>query len=106
MVVTAKKDGTPRRTVDLQKVNEATLREVHHTPSPFNLVSTIPGGIKKSVLDACNGYHSLPINPEHKDATTFITEWSRYHYCRAPMGLHTSVQAMLTPENLTTVLVE
>ena len=93
MVVTPKKDGEPRRTVDLQKVNKATLREVHHTPSPFNLVSTIPSQTKKTVLDAWNGYHSLPLNPEHKDATTFITEWGRYRYCRAPMGLHTSGDA-------------
>ena len=93
MVVTPKKNGEPRRTVDLQKVNQATLREVHHTPSPFNLVSTIPSQTKKTVLDAWNGYHSLPLNPEHKDATTFITEWGRYRYCRAPMGLHTSGDA-------------
>ena len=89
MVVAAKKNGEPRRTVDLQKVNQSTLREVHHTPSPFNLVSTVPAQTKKTVLDAWNGYRSLMLNPDHKDATTFITEWGRYHYCRAPMGLHT-----------------
>ena len=47
MIITAKKDGSPRRTVDLQKLNDATLREVHHTPSPFNLVSAIPKNTKK-----------------------------------------------------------
>ena len=93
MVVAAKKNGEPRRTVDLQKVNQSTLREVHHTPSPFNLVSTVPAQTKKTVLDAWNGYHSLMLNPDHKDATTFITEWGRYHYCRASMGLHTSGDA-------------
>ena len=93
MVVAPKKEGEPRRTVDLQKVNQATLREVHHTPSPFNLVSTIPSNTKKTVLDAWNGYHSLPLNLDHKEATTFITEWGRYRYCRALMGLHTSGDA-------------
>ena len=93
MVVASKKNGEPRRTVDLQKVNQSTFREVHHTPSPFNLVSTVPVQTKKTVLDAWNGYHSLPLNPDHKDATTFITEWGRYRYCRAPMGLHTSGDA-------------
>lgn len=93
MVVTSKKNGEPRRTVDFQRVNQSTLREVHHTPSPFNLVSTVPAQTKKTVLDAWNGYHSLMLNPDHKDATTFITEWGRYRYCRAPMGLHTSGDA-------------
>jgi hypothetical protein len=28
-----------------------------------------------------------------KEATTFITEWGRYRYCRAPMGFHASGDA-------------
>ena len=75
MVVVAKKDMTPRRTVDLQKLNEVTLRETHHTATPFNLMSTVPGDMKKTVLDAWNGYHSIPFAPSARDATTFITEW-------------------------------
>ena len=93
MVVVPKKDGTPRRTVDLQKLNDATLRETHHTPTPFNLVSRIPPGTIKSVCDAWNGYHSLELAADSKDATTFITPWGRHRYCRAPMGLHTSGDA-------------
>ena len=93
MVPTAKKNGDPRRTVDLQNVNKATLRETHHTPSPFNLVSSIPAGQLKTVLDAWNGYHSLPLSPKSKDAFTFITEFGRYRYCRAPQGSHTSGDA-------------
>ena len=93
MVVAAKKDGSPRRTVDLQELNKATLRETHHTPSPFNLVSTIPARTRKTVLDAWNGYHSLPLSKGTREATTFITEWGRYRYCRAPMGFHASGDA-------------
>ena len=93
MVVAPKKDGTPRRTVDLQHLNKATLRETHHTPSPFNLVSTIPPRSIKTVCDAWNGYHSLELAEEARNATTFITEWGRYRYCRAPMGFHTSGDA-------------
>ena len=88
MVVVPKANGKPRRTVDLQKLNEATVREVHHTPSPINLVSTIPSGKVKTVLDAWNGYHSLALSEDSRDATTFITEWGRYRYCRGPQGFH------------------
>ena len=93
MVVTPKKSGEPRRTVDLQKLNNATLRETHHTPSPFNIVSTVPVKTRKSVLDAWNGYHSLPLHESSKESMTFITEWGRYRYCRAPMGYHVSGDA-------------
>ena len=36
------------------------------------------------------GYHSLPQSPAARNATTFITEWDRYRYCRAPQGFHGS----------------
>ena len=51
---------SPRRTVDLQGLNRMSRRETHHTTSPFNLVSRVPMGLIKSVLDCWNGYHSLP----------------------------------------------
>ena len=60
MVVTANADESPRRTVDLQGLNRMSRRETHHTTSPFNLVSRVPMGLIKSVLDCWNGYHSLP----------------------------------------------
>ena len=74
MVTVSKKDGKPRRTVDLQNLNASTRRETHHTPTPFHLVSMVPRDKKKTVLDAWNGYHSVPLSPEARDATTFITE--------------------------------
>ena len=52
MVVVAKKDGSPRRTIDLQRLNEATCRATHHTSSPFNLASSIPPNTRKTILDA------------------------------------------------------
>ena len=88
MVITPKANGKPRRTIDYQELNKATSREVHHTPSPINLVAQIPAGKKKTVLDAWNGYHSLMLDPESKDLTTFNSEWGRYRYLRGPQGFH------------------
>lgn len=53
----------------------------------------IPSNQFKTVMDAWNGYHSLPLDPNAKDATTFITKWGRFRYCRAPMGFHASGDA-------------
>ena len=41
MVITAKKDGSPRRTVDLAALTKAGVRETHHTRSPFNVVASL-----------------------------------------------------------------
>ena len=86
MVVCAKKNGKPRRTVDFQALNSHAVRETHHTPSPFHQARSVPKGTKKTVLDAWNGYHSVPIREEDRHLTTFITPWGRYRYKTTPQG--------------------
>ena len=73
MVVCKKKNGQPRRTVNLQELNVHCKRETHHTPSPFHQAMSVPSGKKKSVFDAWNGYHSVPIRECDRHLTTFIT---------------------------------
>lgn len=90
MVVTPKKDGSPRCMVDLQWVNDVTLRETHHTPTPHNMVADLPNNVKKTVLDAWNGYHNMELADSERDTMTFITEWGWYRYFRAPQGFHAS----------------
>ena len=80
MVVTAKADGSPRRTVDLQPQNRHSVRQTHHVQSPFHLADRIPQHTKKTVTDAWNGYHSVPIRESDRHITTFITLWGRYGY--------------------------
>ena len=86
MLVTPKKSGKPRRVVDFQKLNAQCSRETHHCPSPFRAASQVPAGTKKTVFDAVDGYHSVPLDESSQPLTTFITEWGRYQYCRMPQG--------------------
>ena len=86
MVITAKKNGSPRRTIDYQHLNSQCKRETHHTSSPFHLALQVPKGTKKTVLDAVDGYHSVSLDEESRPYTTFITEWGRYQYLRMPQG--------------------
>ena len=93
MVCIPKKTGRPRRTVDLQPLNRATLRQTHQTASPFHLARSVPEGTVKSVLDMWNSYHSVPIREEDRKLTTFITPWGRYRYRCVPQGGHWSGDA-------------
>ena len=86
MVICAKQNGTPRRTIDFQPLNSHATRETHHTQSPFHQARSIPQGKKKTIFDAWNGYHSVPLHPDDRHYTTFITPWGRYRYCTAPQG--------------------
>jgi len=86
MVICPKKSGKPRRTVDFQALNRHATRETHRTQSPFHQARTVPPHTRKTVFDAWNGYHSIPLDHKDRHLTTFITPWGRYRYCVCPQG--------------------
>ena len=86
MVVCAKKSGKPRRTVNLQALNDHAVRETHHTESPIHLARAVPPNTYKSVFDCFNGYHSILVHPNDRHLTTFITPKGRFRYKVAPQG--------------------
>ena len=86
LVVTRKHNGSPRRTVDLSPLNKYCSRETHGAESPYHLARRIPRGTWKTVSDAWNGYHSVPLRPSDRHLTTFITPFGRWRYTRAPQG--------------------
>ena len=90
MVVTRKHDGTPRRTVDLSPLNKYCKRETFASESPFHMARRVPGNTWKTVTDAWNGYHSVPLHESDRHLTTFITPFGRWRYTRAPQGFLSS----------------
>ena len=90
MVMCAKKNGKPRRRVDFQLLDAHGTCENHHTQSPFHPTRSVSPNTKKTILDAWNGYHSVPIHEDGIYFTTFITPWGRYRYKTAPQIYITS----------------
>ena len=91
MTFTRKPNGKIRKLFDAVKLNEWVLRPTHPFPSPKDIVSTIPCNTKYfAVFDCMHGYWQLELDEESKPLTTFLTEFGRYRYCRAPMGLVSS----------------
>ena len=86
MIIVPKQSGEPRRTVDLQGLNKASVRQTHPLNSPFKLASDVPAGKIKSVLDVWNSFHSVPVREEDQHKLTFITPWGRFRYLVAPQG--------------------
>ena len=79
MVVTRKQNGSPRRSVDLSPLNKHCARETFSSESPFHLARRVPGESWKTVTDAWNGYHSVPLRDSDRHLTTFITPFGRWH---------------------------
>ena len=56
MVTVPKHNEEPRRTVDMQSLNKASVRQTHHMRSPFMLASSVPTA--KSKVSLMSGTHS------------------------------------------------
>ena len=93
MVIAPKSDLSPRRTVDFQPLNKHAKRQTHSVESPFHMAEKVPQNALKTVTDAWNGFHSIPLHPDDRHFTTFITPWGRYRYKVAPQGFLASGDA-------------
>ena len=67
-------------------MNRIAVRQIHPMETPFNLATAIPSGSVNCTLECLNGYHSVPLAPEDRALTTFITPWGKYRYLVAPQG--------------------
>ena len=86
-VYIAKSSGEPRRTVDYKPgLNRWVKRDAYATESPFHVVRRIPNNTWKTVTDAWNGYHLVPLHPASKKYTTFISMEGKFQYTRCPQG--------------------
>ena len=86
-----KPNGGIRSVVDLVHLNKFVDRPTHPFPAAKEIVSRIP---KQSgyfaVFDCKHGYWQIELAEESRPYTCFMTEWGRYQYRRAPMGLISS----------------
>ena len=70
----------------MSPLNRVCKREPHGSKTPFHMTRAIPRDTWKTVQDAWNGYHSIPIRAEDRHLTTFMTPIGRLRYARAPQG--------------------
>jgi hypothetical protein len=94
MVVTSKPGSTkPRRTVDMSALKTASYRLTHPGAPPFLEAQSVPADSYKTVTDAWQGFHMIPLHEDSRQYTTFVTEWGMFRYKRMPMGDHVSMDA-------------
>ena len=93
MCIQVRKNGKPRRTIDLQALNKHAVRQTHAGETPFHIVSAVPPNTYRTTTDAWNGYHSVPIKEEDRHLTTFITPWGRFRYRTTPQGFLAAMDA-------------
>ena len=70
-----------------------STRQSHPTAPPFQQAMGVPKDMKKSTLDAWNGYHSVEVREGDRHYLTFLTPEGRYRYRTAPQGYMASGDA-------------
>lgn len=83
MVVTFQKVGSPRRTVGLNELNAASMRETCHTVSIQSGLHR-SGSEKENIPGPMKRIPQLTAFTVLQDVTTYITKYDRYRYIRAP----------------------
>ena len=83
-----KPDGGIRSVVDLVQLNKFVDRLTHPFPASKEIITRIPKrSVCFDVFDCKRGYWQIELAEESRPYTCFMTEWGRYQYKRAPMGL-------------------
>ena len=87
MVVVPKRSGAVRICVDLKPLNQNVLREVHPIPQVDETLAQLSGATVFSKLDANSGFWQIPLTPESRPLTTFVTPFGRYCFNKLPFGI-------------------
>ena len=73
IVLVAKKDGSQHMCVDYRKLNVITIGDPYPLPHIEELINGIGASKFITTLDLTKGYYQVPVAPEHKEKTAFIT---------------------------------
>ena len=87
LVIARKKSGGLRVCVDLRQVNKAVVPDKYPLPTTEELTTHFYGSRVFSKLDLRQGYLQIPLHPESRNLTAFITHTGLYRYTRMPFGL-------------------
>jgi len=87
-----KSSGDYRLVIDYRGLNAATIPQRLRIPRIDEVFDTIGEQCPKyfSVLDCTQGFHQVPLHPDSRDKTAFISHMGKYRYCTMPQGTRNS----------------
>ncbi|CAF3176291.1 unnamed protein product [Rotaria socialis] len=87
VLLVKKHDGSPRFVVDYRKLNSITIRDSYPLPRMDDTINKLAGAKYYSKFDLKCGYHQVPIDPQDKHKTAFITPYGLFEFNVLPQGL-------------------
>jgi len=87
IVLVPKPNGKWRFCVDFRKVNAITKKDVYPLPRIDTILDSLQGAKYFSTLDLHAGYHQVPMHPDDKEKTAFISQSGLYEFNKMAFGL-------------------
>ena len=87
MVVVKTKDGNLRICTDYRKLNQVTQVDAYPMPRIDDLLDSVGQSSFITSLDLAKGYWQVPVAPEDRLKTTFITPKGLIQFSTIPFGL-------------------
>ena len=90
IVLVRKKSGEIRFCVDYCKLNQITRHDAHPLPRVDELLDSVGNARYFTTLDIKSSYWQIPVNPDDREKTAFVTHSGLYEFNRMPFGLATA----------------
>ena len=87
IVPVAKKDRTLQVCIDYRQVNKVTQPDLYPMPRIEELLESLGKAKFISTLDMSKGYYQVPVAPNDRDKTAFMSRKGKYQFLRMPFGL-------------------
>uniref|UniRef100_A0A914VEK8 RNA-directed DNA polymerase n=1 Tax=Plectus sambesii TaxID=2011161 RepID=A0A914VEK8_9BILA len=87
LVIVKKKDSTPRYCVDMRAVNTATKVDAYPLPRIKDILHSLNGRSRFTLIDLRSGFWQVPLDPESREKTAFNTYTGHYEFNVMPFGL-------------------
>ena len=88
-LVPCKKKGTTklRWAIDFRKINELTTKDAYPLPSINTNLDKLSGATIFTTLDSAGAFHTMTVDENSREYTTFTSCFGSYQFCRLPFGL-------------------
>ena len=73
--------------VDYRKLSKVTINDPYPLPNIKDLIANIGSSKFITTLDLMKGYYLVPVNPQHREKTAFVTPYRKYEFLMMPFGL-------------------
>ena len=87
VVLVKKKDGTMRFCVDYRKLNAVTIKDKYPLPRIDDALAMLRGNMWFSGMDVATGYWQIPVHPDDRAKTAFITDDGLFEFNVMSFGL-------------------